>query len=171
MAQFPIYFPEDVKIVYGLGATAGNAAGAADRVSLENYERVAILVIQVQGAADSENITYHKATAATSGTEDTSNAIPNWWYCEDITAGTTADTWTKGTAVASGSYIATSASASGVSLYLIDIGAEDLPDSTADYKFVEFNTLGAGNASNSTSAIYFLYNPRYAQASLPSAQA
>jgi hypothetical protein len=168
--KFP-NFMENVKIVPGLNAQAGNGAGAADRVCLKDYEGCAILVIQLQGAADSENITFHKATAASAGTEDTSNAIPNWWKLEDVTIGTTADTWTKGTAVAAGAYIATSATASGISYYLIDIKAEELPDSTADYDFVEFNTIGAGSGSNYIDAIYLLYNPRYAQADLPSAQA
>lgn len=169
--SFPL-FMEQVKIVPALAATAGNAAGAGDRVSLENYNRCAILVIQTQGAADSENMTFHKATAATGGTEDTSNAILNWWACEDVTVGTTADTWTKQTAVAAGSNAATSAGAAGASYYLIDIGADELPDSTAEYKFIEFNTLGAGDVGNSISAVYLLYQPRYADADgLPSAQA
>jgi len=164
-------FIENIKIVPGLNAQAGNGAGAADRVCLKDYEGCAILVIQYQGAGDSENITFHKATAASGGTEDTTNAIPNWWKLEDVTIGTTADTWTKGTAVAAGANLATSATASGISYYLIDIKAEELPDSTADYDFVEFNTVGAGSGSNTIDAIYLLYNPRYAQASLPSAQA
>lgn len=166
---FP-FFMEGVKVVPALNGTAGNAAGVGDRVSLEGYNRVAILVIQTQAAADSENITFHKATAASGGTEDTSNAIANYWTMEDVTIGTTADTWAKGTAIAAGSLLATSASAAGVSYYLIDIGADELPDSTADYKFVEFNTAGAGSANNNIDAIYFLYQPRYGQASLDSAQ-
>lgn len=158
--DFP-FFAEQVKIVPGLSAQAGNSAGAADRVSLENYNRVAILVTQRQGAGDSENITWHKATAASGGTEDTSNGIANYWYCEDVTVGTTADTWTKGTAVAAGSLLATSAGAAGVSYYLIDIGAEELQEGGVEYKFVEFNTAGAGSASNAIDAVYFLYQPRY----------
>lgn len=168
---FPFRFLENVKIVPGLARTAANGAGAADRVCLKDYAGVAILVTQTQGGADSENITFHKATAASGGTEDTSNAIPNWWKCEDVTEGTTADTWTKGDAVAAGAYIATSAAAAGTSFYLIDIQASELPDSTADYDFVEFNSAGAGSASNYISCVYLLYGPRYAQASLPSAQA
>lgn len=158
--NFPL-FMESVKIVPALVAQAGNGAGVGDRVSLENYARVAILVVQRQGAADSENITWHKATAASGGTEDTTNAIANYWAMEDVTVGTTVDTWTKGTAVAAGANLATSAGSSGSSYYLIDIGADELPDSTAEYKFVEFNTLGNGSASNYIDAYYFLYQPRY----------
>lgn len=82
--DFPLLM-EGAKIVPALVGQAGNAAGAGDRVSLENYNRVAILVTQRQAAADSENITFHKATAATGGTEDTTNAIANYWYLEDVT--------------------------------------------------------------------------------------
>lgn len=168
--SFPL-FMEGVKIVSGFNHGLGNAANVADRVSLENYGRVAALVIINQNAADADTITFHKATAATAGTEDTANAIPNWWYMEDVTAGTTADTWTKGTAVASGSTIATSATGSGTSFYLIDLGADELPDTTANYSFVEINMGGAGPAANFTYILYFLYQPRFGQSSLPSAQA
>lgn len=167
--DFP-FFMEGVKIVPGLNAQAGNSAGAADRVSLENYKRVAILFIQTQADANNDTLTWHKATAASGGTEDTSNGIANYWTMEDVTVGTTADTWTKGTAIAAGATLSTSASASGVSYYLMDIGADELPDSTADYKFVEANTGGAGSASNNVDVIYFLYQPRYGQATLLTAQ-
>lgn len=167
--DFP-FFMEGVKIVPGLNAQAGNSAGAADRVSLENYKRVAILFIQTQAAGDNDTLTWHKATAASGGTEDTTNPIANYWTMEDVTVGTTADTWTKGAAIAAGSTLATSATATGVSYYLMDIGADELPDSTAEYKFVEANTGGAGSASNNIDVIYFLYQPRYAQATMLTAQ-
>lgn len=170
MSKLPL-FMEGVKIVPGFFHGLGNAVNVADRVSLENYERCAALITINQNTADADTITFHKATAATGGTEDTANAIPNWWYCEDVTVGTTADTWTKGTAVASGATIATSAATGATtSMYLIDIGADELPEGGVDYKFVEINMGGAGAVGNFTNIIYFLYNPRYAQAVLPSAQ-
>ena len=167
-----LYFPEQVKIVPGLSHGLGNAANSADRVSLENYQRVAILVTIYQANADNDTLTFHKATAATAGTEDTVNAIPNWWALEDVTPGTTADTWVKQTAVASGALITTSAvGGNTTSYYLIDIGADELPEGGVDYKFVELVTGGASLAGNFTNVIYFLYNPRYAGATLLSAQA
>ena len=167
-----LYFPEQVKIVPGFFHGLGNAANVADRVSLENYQRCAALITIYQAAADADTITFHKATAATGGTEDTANAIPNWWYLEDVTALTTADTWTKGTAVASGATITTSATGGNVtSMYLIDIGADELPEGGVDYKFIEINMGGAGDVGNFTNIIYFLYNPRYAGETLLSGQA
>jgi hypothetical protein len=167
-----LYFPEQVKIVPGLSHGLGNASNSADRVSLENYQRVAILVTIYQANADNDTLTFHKATAATAGTEDTVNAIPNWWALEDVTPGTTADTWVKQTAVASGALITTSAvGGNTTSYYLIDIGADELPEGGYDYKFVELVTGGASVAGNFTNVIYFLYNPRYAGATLLSGQA
>jgi hypothetical protein len=163
---------EGVKIVPGLSHGLGDAANSADRVSLENYGRVAILVTIYQANADNDTLTFHKATAASGGTEDILNAIANWWALEDVTPGTTADTWTKQTAVASGATITTSAvGGNTTSYYLIDIGADELPEGGYDYKFVELVTGAGSVAGNFTNVIYFLYQPRYAQASLPSAQA
>jgi hypothetical protein len=136
-------------------------------VSLENYQRVAILVQIYQGHATATVITVDKATAATSGTESTGITMSNWWKREDVTAGTTADTWTKGNAAAS---ITSSATGSGSSYYLIDIGADELPALGVDYDFVECE-LGVSNALNFVWVTYFLYNPRYAGATLLSAQA
>ena len=170
MSKLPL-FMEGVKIVPGLSATQASVGASADRVSLENYERVAILVVQRQGGAGANTVTWHKATDATAGTEDTTNGIENYWHRIDVTVGTTADTWTKGAAILSGATLGTSAGAAGVSYYLIDIGAEELPEGGYDYKFVEAVVGNAGNAANYLDVIYFLYNPRYAQAVLPSAQA
>ena len=171
MSKLPL-FMEGVKIVPGFFHGLGDVANVADRVSLENYERCAVLITIYQAAADPDTITFHKATAATAGTEDTLNAIPNWWHLEDVTALTTADTWTKGTAVVSGATITTSAgAAASTSMYLIDIGADELPEGGVDYKFIEINMGGVGDGGNFTNIIYFLYNPRYAQAVLPSGQA
>lgn len=166
-----MFFAEQIKIVPGFCHGLGGAANVADRVSLENYEGVACLISINQNAGNADTITWHKATAASGGTEDTTNPITNYWYCEDVTAGTTADTWTKGTAVASGSTLATSAAAAGTSFYLIDIKADELPEDGYDYKFVEINMGGSGDNGNFTNITYFLYGPRYGQASLPSAQA
>lgn len=164
-------FAEKVKIVPGLSNTQASVGASADRVSLEGYEGVAIFVVQRQGGGTADTLTWHKATAATSGTEDTTNGITNYWYCLDVTPGTTADTWTKGTAVASGSTLSTSAAAAGTSYYLIDIKAEDLPEDGYDYKFVEAVVGATGNAANYLDVTYFLYGPRYSQATLDSAQA
>jgi hypothetical protein len=160
-------FLENVKVVPGLAHQTGAGARTADRVGLENYAKVGILVSIYQGNAATTAITVDKHTAATSGTESTGITMNNWWKCEDVTIGTTADTWTKGTGAAS---ITSSATGSGNSYYWIEIDADELRSGTATaYKFLEVE-LGVSNAANYLWVHYFLFGPRYAQAALPTAQ-
>jgi hypothetical protein len=166
MSHIPI-FMEHVKIAAGYARTASNAAATGDRISLENYQRCAILVKQWQAATDAATLSVNMYTAASSGSSSTGITINDYWYMEDVTAGTTADTWTKGTAGAS---VTTSATGSGVSYYILDIDAEDLFASGTSYPFIAIYHGGDGSSSNYTSADYFLYNPRYGEDVLPSAQ-
>lgn len=169
--NFPL-FMEQVKIVPGLSNTQCSVGGSSDRVNIEGYQGVAVFIVQRQGGANNETVTFHKATTDGTAVEDTTNAIANWWAMEDVTVGTTADTWTKQTAVAAGATISTSATGSGTSYYLIELDPAEFPDSTSqDYKFLEVVTGGAGDASNYIDVVFFLYNPRYAGATMPSAQA
>lgn len=169
--NFPLFF-EGVKIVPGLSNTQCSVGASSDRVNIGGYQGVGILVVQRQGGANDNTVTFHKATTDGTTVEDTTNAITNWWYCLDVTPGTTADTWTKGTAVAAGSTITTSAAASGTSYYWIELDPAEFPDSTSqDYKFLEVVVGSAGHASNYIDVTFFLYQPRYAGATMPSAQA
>ena len=162
-------FMEGVKIQPGLSNQQASVTASSDRVNLALYHRVAALVTVRQAGGTATTLTFSKATTDGTSVEDTANIIENWWKLEDVTVGTTAATWTKGAEVASGSTISTSVSATLVSYYLIDINADVLPEAGVDYKFVEINTAG-GNAANYLDVMWFLYNPRYAQAALPSAQ-
>jgi hypothetical protein len=163
---YPIDFNGAIKITPGLCHVAGNVGGAADRVSLENYYGCAALVQIYQGAVNTTAITVHKATAASAGTEDTTVTIPRIWKLEDVTAGTTADTWTTVTAAAS---VTSSSTGSGTSFYLLDFHSDELPEDGYDYKFLEVN-LATSSASNYLWVTYFLYGPRYGQSALPTAQ-
>ena len=163
---FPM-FMENVKITAGFARAAGNGASTGDRVSLENYQRCAILVKQEQAAGDADSLSVTMYTAASGGSSSSGITLYDFWYMADVTAGTTADTWTKGTAATS---VTTSATSSGVSYYLIDIDAQDLFASGTSYPFIAIVSGGAGSASNYLSADYFLYNPRYGEDALPSAQ-
>ena len=158
---------EEVKILPVLDRTAANGAGTSDRVSLENYARCAFLVWQEQGGADAATLSVTMYTAATSGSSSAGITLDDWWYMVDVTHGTTADTWTKGTAAAS---ITTSATGTLESLYFIDIDAEDLTSAGTSYPFIAIYHAGDGSGSNTTVAFYILYNPRYGEDALPSAQ-
>ena len=167
--SYPRMMAETVKIVPGIGHCDANAARTSDRVSLEGYAKVGILVQQYQGGAGTANITVDKITAATAGTESTGMTLNNFWTMEDVTVGTTADTWTKGTAAAT---IATSNTASGMSYYWIEIDADELRTVTSSvgYKFIEVEISNGSQASNFLQCMFFLFGPRYAGSSLPSAQ-
>jgi hypothetical protein len=169
--NFPL-FMEQVKIVPGLSNTQCSVGASSDRVNIAGYQGVAVFVVQRQGGGNDNTVTFHKATTDGTTVEDTSNAIANWWYCLDVTPGTTADTWTKGTAVAAGATITTSAAGAGTSYYLIELDPAEFPDTTSqDYKFLEVVVGAAGDAGNFIDVVFFLYNPRYAGATMPSAQA
>jgi hypothetical protein len=169
--NFPLLM-ESLKIVPGLSNTQCDAGASSDRVNIAGYQGVAVLVVQRQGGANDNTVTFHKATTDGTTTEDTTNAIANFWSMEDVTVGTTADTWTKETAVASGATITTSATGSGTSYYLIELDPAEFPDTTSqDYKFLEVVVGSAGHASNFIDVIFLLYQPRYAGATMPSAQA
>ncbi len=163
---FPLRFGEIVKVVPALSHQTGAGARTADRVCLKNYAGCAILLSIYQGNAATTAITVDKDTAAGGGTESAGITLNNFWYCQDVTVGTTADTWTKGTAAAS---ITSSATGSGTSYYLIDIQADELPEGGVDYDFLELN-CGTSNSANYLNAVYLLYGPRYAGATLPTGQ-
>src|SRR5690606_2704117 len=111
-------------------------------------------------------ITVDKATSNSGTNESTGITLNNWWKLEDVTVGTTEDKWTKGTA---GNSITTSAAGSGMSYYWIEIDASELPANGINYDHVQVE-LGQSNSANLVQALYFLLEPRYAQALTPSAQ-
>lgn len=159
-------FFENSHILPAIAHTTGGSARTGDWASLENYHKIGILVAISQGHASTTAITVDKATSNAGAGESTGITLNNWWKLEDVTVGTTVDTWTKGAAAAS---ITTPATGSGMSYYWIEIDASELPASGVDYDHVQVE-LGASNASNLVQAFYFMLEPRYAQALTPSAQ-
>lgn len=147
MFSLPAYCKpcEAIKPATAAGALSG------DWVSLKNYEGCMIVVHITQGAADTTAITVDKATSVLPAGESTGITLNNWWECEDAPA--TSDAFTKGTAAAS---ITSSATGSGSSLYVIDVKASEL----GAYDCIQVE-LGASSGSNISSAMYYLYGPRY----------
>lgn len=153
---------ENSHITPAVAYATGGSARSGDWVSLENYGRVGILVEIFQGAANTTAITVDVAVSTAGGSESTGITMANFWYCADVTVGTTADTWTKGTAAAS---ITSSATGSGTSYYWIEIGADELNSmgtAGVDYNSVQVE-LALSSASNYVHAVYFLLEPRYAE--------
>jgi len=159
-------FFEHSHITPGIAHVTGAGARTGDWVSLENYHKVGILVAIYQGNAATTAITVDKATTTAGGSESTGITMNNWWKMEDITVGTTADTWTKGTGAAS---ITSSATGSGISYYWIEIDADELPAAGTNHSCVQVE-LGASNAANYVWATYFMLEPRYSEALTPGAQ-
>lgn len=144
----------------------GAGARSGDWGSLAKYHKVGIFVQIVQGAANTTAITVDKADDTVPTHESTGITLANWWKLEDVTIGTTADTWTKGTAAAS---ITSSATGSGESYYYIEIDADELPTTTYNYNSVQVE-LGQSAAGNLLSAWYIMLEPRYSEDLTPSAQ-
>ncbi len=159
-------FFEQAHIVPGIAHQTGGSARSGDWVSLAKYGRVGILVSIYQGAANTTAITVDKATSTAPANEATGITMANWWYLLDVTAGTTVDTWVKGTAAAS---ITSSATGSGTSYYWIEIRADELPNSTQEYSAIQVE-LGASAAGNILYATYFMMDPRESEDLTASAQ-
>ncbi len=149
--------PQNAKICEAIKPQTGAAARSGDWVSLKGYNKCMIIVHIAQGNAATTAITVDKATDVAGTGESTGITMNNWWYCKDTP--TTSDTYTKGTAAAS---ITSSATGTGSSIYVIDIAAEEL----GAYDCVQVE-LGQSHASNLVSAMYVLYEPRYADSTMP----
>lgn len=159
-------FFENSHITPAIAHSTGGSARSGDWASLANYHKIGILVAISQGNAATTAITVDKATSTVPAGESTGITLNNWWKMEDITVGTTVDTWTKGAAAAS---ITTPATGAGMSYYWIEIEADELPASGTNYNAVQVE-LGASNASNLVQAFYFMLEPRFAQALTASGQ-
>jgi hypothetical protein len=129
-----------------------------DYVSLKGYNRCMILVHIAQGNASGGAITVDKATDVAGTGISAGITMKNIRKLEDYVMGTTASTALV--AVAAAATLATSATGSGESLYVIDVAAEDLNGASA-FDCLKVN-LALSNAGNLASAMYVLYEPRYA---------
>jgi len=168
---FPI-FADQVKIVPAFQDQTG-AAIAGDWVNMEGYGGCLILMHEMRGAdATATVVRVDKARTVAGGDQSTGITMDNFWYSQDrasvtgdvgataaATVGST-DVWTKGTAAASFSGSTTQSVGQWV---VIDVNADDLPDSTyEDYNCIQLQVVSS-NAAHYISAWYVLYNPRYAR--------
>jgi hypothetical protein len=165
-------FAEQLKIVPAFQDQTG-AAIAGDWVNLEGYGGCLILLHEMRGANGTATvIRVDKARTVAGGDQSTGITMNNFWYVQDMPSvtgdvgGTAAasvgatDTWTKGTAATSFTGSTTQSVGQWV---VIDVNADDLPDSTyEDYNCIQLQVVSS-NGAHYLSAWYILYNPRYAR--------
>lgn len=149
-------FPEGCKVITGFVPVDIQGGKTGTYVSLKNYNKCAIIV-QMGAVAATCNITVNKATAV-APTGATSFAFDEYYYDTANTGALTRATGAAGT-------IATGTTAN--CTWIIDVDAEDLGD-TYDCLAVIISDP-AGSSAVIMSAVYVLYEPRYAQSTPPSA--
>ena len=171
------FLMQNAKIVPGLAPATKAAAADGDWVSLKAYDKVGILVYIAQGDVATTTITVDAATSVAGANLNAGITLNEWWYITDTAigtdAGTNSDTWVKGVAAAS---IVGSATASGASMYYIEINADDLVTGQSAFTAItQYDCIqakiGGSNAADIGCVIYILFPPRYAQAVSPTPSA
>ncbi len=158
--------PMNAKIVRAIQTEHGSAE-AGDWVCLKGYHKAMAIISISTGADDTETtITVDKATSVAGANESAGITLNNYWTLYNMDqAAPTSDKMTKGAAAAS---IVTVTDQSKDHLIVIDIDADELPTSTYDFDCVQL-ALAGSNAAHFQSAVWVLYEPRYAQATPPTA--
>jgi hypothetical protein len=151
--------PENCKIVRAIQTEHGSAE-AGDWVCLKGYRKAMCIFSFSTGADDTEvTVTVDKASSVAGADESAGITLNNYWTLFNmVQAGPTSDTMTKGAAAASISTVTDQATDH---LIVIDIDAEELPTTTVDFDCVQL-TVSASNAAHFQSAVWVLYEPRYA---------
>ncbi len=160
-------FCEQVQIVPGfLPADLDSAAGAADWVSLENYEKCTVLFFAAAGTAgDDPTIDLLQGKTNTGGTPISLTVIDKVYVKQDTTL-LAVGTFTVDTQTAATSYSEGLTSGEDALIWIFDIYAEDLAD---DYKYIQASVADVGSQSRIGCLLYFLWPPRYGEQTLLSA--
>jgi hypothetical protein len=149
--------PENMKIVTGIKPQSCGAL-TGRYVSLKNYGRmVAIIEVDNTPNATAQNFHLYAATDVAGDGVAANQTVNRWWLNADTSA---SDTLVR---QASGS-VFTADNAQKPHMIVLDIDPEDYPG--YDCFAVQAD---ASNPANSMSVTYVLYEPRYAQATPPSA--
>jgi len=152
--------PQQMKIVEAITPQAG-AAITGDYVSLKNCHKAYIILHVCQGAANVMTITPYQATSVAAGSEKVLTNVVPIWANEDCA---TSDTLVEQTAAKN--YALSAATTDKMVIFEID--PRNALDVNAGFDCMCVKT-SASAAANITSAIYYLVNDRYAQATPPAA--
>ena len=169
------FMVQNAKIVPGLAPATKAAQADADWVSLKGYDKCGILVYITQGHVATTTITVDAATTVAGVNLNAGITLNNWWYITDTAigtdAGTNSDTWVKGAAAAS---IVGSATATGASMYYIEIDADELVGGATafglKYDCIQAK-IGGSNALDIGCVVYIMLPARYAQGVSPTPSA
>jgi len=153
--------PDNCKITQAVPVTRGVAANG-DWVCLKGYKKAMCIINIVTGADDTElTFKISRATSVAGADAAVEMTMKNFWTLYNgVSALPVADAMTKGTAATS---IETLTDQSTSHMIIIDIDAEELPNSTADYDCLQL-VISGGNAAHTYSAVWVLYHPRHAEA-------
>lgn len=152
--------PQQVKIIEAIAPAADAAGRTSDIISLKNYGKAYILVHLTQGNAATVALTPMQAqdVAGTNG-KVLANAVPIW---SNLDTSLTDTLVRRADAV---NYTTDAAVKNKQVLFEIDPA---LLDVAGGFDCIYFTT-GASNAANITQGQFLLVEPRYAQATPPSA--
>lgn len=159
-------FSEQVHLVSGfLPVDMNGAGGAADWVSLENYEKVSVIFFKAAGtAADDPTITLQQGKTVAGGTPIDLDVIDKVYVKQDtvltatgeftVVTQTAANTYTEGTA------------GEKAAIWIFDVYAADLAD---DYIAIQASVGDVGSQSQLGCLLYALWPARYGEQTLLSA--
>jgi len=153
---------ERMKIVRGLSPHLANNHDlpGGDYVSMKGYGKLTIVIQTAQaGHASAVQFKLHKATDVAGGGEVIDQTVTHFWTNADCA---TTDTLVKG--VTTGTTDITTTAAQTDQMIVIEISSDEFPGYDCFAVHSE-----AGNAGNYKGIIYILSEPRYAQATPPSA--
>lgn len=159
-------FAEQVQIVSGfLPVDMTSGANTGDWVSLENYEKLTILLFTGAGTAgDDPTITLQQGKTNSGGTP-IDLAVIDKVYVKQDTNLLAVGTFSVVTQSAATTYTELT-SGEDAKIWIFDIYAEDLDD---DYKYVQASVADIGSQSQIGCLLYFLWPPRYGEQTLVSA--
>jgi len=164
-------FLEDAQIVQAIvPVDLASADNTGDFVSLINYRRLLFVVSTGIGSAGNDIvIDANQATAADGTGVKALTKITRIHHKVGATAISAVGTFTEVEQTAAASYDSVGIDeAENEALLVIEVNAEDL-DTDNGFEWVRFDVADVGTGAHLGSALYILLDPRYSQATPPSA--
>jgi len=160
---------ETTQIVSGfIPVDMQTAANTGDYVSLKNYNHVAVVLFKAVGTAgDDPTLTIVQATDVTNSLSDAKALNFTTVWTEQATVLTATGTFTKNTQTAANTYTEAT-SAEDAAIWMVEFDAQDL-DLANDFDCIMASVGDVGSNAQLGCLLYILSEPRYAQATPPSA--